>query len=76
MIKEAVKDLTVEIWDWKKVDIRISAVPPSSSNAIREIILYSSGDNEVLELWVHSSRLSSVEKFPNVIPVFQIFFEQ
>lgn len=55
-IVEALYGFKVEEWDWKRVDI-CSDVISESSLAIREVSLYSSGNNAVLMGWASEEGL-------------------
>ncbi|KAI2631548.1 putative subtilisin [Hypomontagnella submonticulosa] len=62
-IVEALYGFKVEEWDWKRVDL-CSDVIHESSPAIREVSLYSSGNNAVLMGWASEEGLVNREKFP------------
>lgn len=47
-IENSLKDFKVEVWDWKKLDLNSDVIANSTNGAVREISLYSSGNNAVL----------------------------
>ncbi|UKZ68919.1 uncharacterized protein TrAtP1_009937 [Trichoderma atroviride] len=63
MIEEALKGFQVENWDWKRDDLCTDVIA-ASSNQIKSISLYSSGNNAVLMGWASSEGLLNREKFP------------
>lgn len=62
---KALYGFKVEEWDWKKMDI-CSDVIHESSPAVREVSLYSSGNNAVLMGWASEEGLGNRKKFPLV----------
>lgn len=64
-IEDALKGFDVEVWDWKKVDL-CSEVICKSTKVVREISLYSSGNNAVLMGWGSAEGFGNREKFPKV----------
>ncbi|PQE32882.1 hypothetical protein CJF32_00001364 [Rutstroemia sp. NJR-2017a WRK4] len=62
-IVEALYGFRVEEWDWKRVDL-CSDVISESSLAVREVSLYSSGNNAVLMGWASGEGLGNRKKFP------------
>lgn len=64
-IEEALEGFQVEDWDWKKADLCTDVIA-TSSNQIKSISLYSSGNNAVLMGWASSEGLLNRDKFPNV----------
>ncbi|KUJ15360.1 putative subtilisin [Mollisia scopiformis] len=64
-IVEALYGFKVEEWDWKRVDL-CSDVIYESSPAVREVSLYSSGNNAVLMGWASAEGLGNREKFPHL----------
>ncbi|KAF1957934.1 hypothetical protein CC80DRAFT_534433 [Byssothecium circinans] len=62
-IKEALQGFDVEVWDWKKLDI-CSSVICDSSKCIREISLYSTGNNAVLMGWASAEGFTNTKHFP------------
>jgi len=65
-IENALSDFKVEVWDWKKLDLNCDVIANSTDGAVREISLYSSGNNAVLMGWASTEGLRSLEKFPRV----------
>ncbi|OBT68012.1 hypothetical protein VE03_01564 [Pseudogymnoascus sp. 23342-1-I1] len=64
-IVEALYGFKVEEWDWKRVDL-CSDVIYESSPHIREVSLYSSGNNAVLMGWASAEGLGNRDKFPHL----------
>lgn len=64
-IEDAQRNFDVEVWDWKKVDL-CSEVICESTKVVREISLYSSGNNAVLMGWASPEGLINRNKFPEV----------
>jgi predicted metal-dependent peptidase len=64
-IQEALGGLEVEVWDWKKLDMCTDVIYKSTKK-VREVSLYSSGNNAVLMGWASSEGLTNVENFPKV----------
>ncbi|RYP64178.1 hypothetical protein DL771_008869 [Monosporascus sp. 5C6A] len=64
-IVEALYGFKVEEWDWKRVDL-CSDVIHESSPAVREVSLYSSGNNAVLMGWASAEGLGNRDKFPHL----------
>ncbi|KAH8802523.1 putative subtilisin [Xylogone sp. PMI_703] len=64
-IVEALYGFKVEEWDWKRVDLS-SDVISESSLAIREVSLYSSGNDAVLMGWASAEGLGNRKKFPHL----------
>jgi hypothetical protein len=64
-IEEALGGFDVQVWDWKKVDI-CSEVICNSTKVVKEISLYSSGNNAVLMGWASPEGFINLEKFPKV----------
>src|ERR1700744_5745080 len=64
-IEDALRGLEVEVWDWKKLDLCTDVIAESSKK-VREVSLYSSGNNAVLMGWASSEGLTNVENFPKV----------
>ncbi|KAI0969672.1 hypothetical protein F4678DRAFT_473528 [Xylaria arbuscula] len=70
-IEEALHDFGVEIWDWKKLDLstdviwRATNAPGNKDvSVVREISLYSTGNNAVLMGWASPQGLTNKKKFP------------
>lgn len=66
VIEEALRGLEVEVWDWKKIDLCTDVIA-ESSDKVREISLYSSGNNAVLMGWASPGGLANPKNFPKVI---------
>jgi hypothetical protein len=49
-IESALRDLNVEVWDWRRHDICSETIRRAAPNA-RVVYLYSSGNNAVLREW-------------------------
>ncbi|KAI3579747.1 peptidase S8/S53 domain-containing protein, partial [Fusarium oxysporum f. sp. albedinis] len=64
-IVECLRRFGVEIWDWKKVDL-CSEVIAASTSLVREICLYSSGNQAVLKGWSAAGGFADRAKFPEV----------
>lgn len=62
-IVEALYGFNVKMWDWKRVDL-CSDVIYESSPVIKEVSVYSSGNNAVLMGWASEDGLGNREKFP------------
>ncbi|KFY88353.1 hypothetical protein V498_06812 [Pseudogymnoascus sp. VKM F-4517 (FW-2822)] len=73
-IEEALKDFQVENWDWKKVDLCTDVIA-TSSDQVKSISLYSSGNNAVLMGWASSEGLVNRNKFPQLESV-RLFIQQ
>lgn len=55
----------VEIWNWKRVDLSRNVIA-ASTNAVKGISLYSSGNNAVLMGWASLQGLPNLDKYPKV----------
>jgi hypothetical protein len=64
-IIECLKRFEVEIWDWEKIDLA-SEVICSSTKSLRELCLYSSGNQAVLTGWCAVGGFGDRKKFPKV----------
>ncbi|KAJ5618018.1 hypothetical protein N7537_003132, partial [Penicillium hordei] len=62
-IEGALSGFGVQVWDWKKVDICSDTIS-KSSRSVKEISLYSSGNNAVLMGWASPAGFKNAEKFP------------
>jgi hypothetical protein len=76
-IEEALHDFGIEIWDWKKLDLstdviwRATTAPGDKDvSVVREISLYSTGNNAVLMGWASPQGLTNKKKFPTVSPYY------
>ncbi|KAK2471616.1 hypothetical protein H9L39_16607 [Fusarium oxysporum f. sp. albedinis] len=67
-IVECLRRFGVEIWDWKKVDL-CSEVIAASTSLVREICLYSSGNQAVLKGWSAAGGFADRAKFPELLDV-------
>ncbi|KAJ3577481.1 hypothetical protein NPX13_g3087 [Xylaria arbuscula] len=59
-IAEWVKTFRVQVLDWKRLDLAISAFEDSSGDSIREIHLYSSGRRATITHWLGSDGIQSL----------------
>ena len=67
VIEEALKDLTVEILDWRKYDLCPMAIRNAcKSSQLREIHLWWSGNNTTLRSWSEPDGLVKLEKLEHV----------
>jgi len=64
-IVECLMQFGVEIWDWKKLDLW-SEVIHKSTPVVRQINLYSSGNQAVLKGWSAAGRFADRAVFPKV----------
>ena len=64
-IEAALKGFDVEVWDWKRLDLSTEVIY-NSTQVVREISLYSTGNNAVLMGWMSSEGLLNSGKFPKV----------
>ena len=64
-IEKALHRFEVEIWDWKRVDLNTDVIHKCSKR-VREVSLYSSGNNAVLMGWASMEGLRSEVLFPDV----------
>ncbi|KAF4928445.1 Intracellular serine protease [Colletotrichum fructicola] len=62
-IEEALNGFEVEIWDWKRLDLSTEVIR-KSTKVVREISLYSTGNNAVLMGWASLEGLPNKEHFP------------
>jgi hypothetical protein len=65
-IESALRGFKVEIWDWKKLDLNCDVIAACTEGAVREMSLYSSGNNAVLMGWSSEDGLRCIKKFPMV----------
>jgi hypothetical protein len=59
-IEDALRDMGVEIWDWKKTDLCSEVIYKVSPN-LREVHLYWSGNNAILRGWGEPGGLKRLE---------------
>lgn len=64
-IELALQSFGIETWDWKKLDLN-SDVISHCTKTVKEVSLYSSGNNSVLMGWYSEEGLRNVKKFPKV----------
>lgn len=64
-IEDALKDFGVEIWDWKRLDLSTEVIH-KTTNEVKEISLYSTGNNAVLMGWASQQGLPNRSLFPKV----------
>ncbi|RFU79743.1 intracellular serine protease [Trichoderma arundinaceum] len=62
-IEKAVGRFGVEIWDWKRLDLSTEVIQNCSKD-VKEISLYSTGNNAVLMGWASEQGLPNIKKFP------------
>ncbi|KAK6362730.1 hypothetical protein TWF730_000186 [Orbilia blumenaviensis] len=63
-IENCLKGFDVEIWNWKRVDLGADVIQYAAGTSVKEISLYSSGNNAVLTGWSGPDGLGCPEKFP------------
>ncbi|KAK6330871.1 hypothetical protein TWF718_003068 [Orbilia javanica] len=63
-IENCLSDFNVEIWNWKRIDLCAEVIQKSAGHSVREISLYSSGNNAVLSSWAGADGLGNPENFP------------
>ncbi|KAL6822091.1 hypothetical protein J3E69DRAFT_339920 [Trichoderma sp. SZMC 28015] len=68
------RNFDIEIWDWKKLDINCDIIARCAPG-VREITLYSSGNNAVLMGWSSMDGLRNRTKFPKLEKVNLIYQE-
>jgi hypothetical protein len=61
-IEYSVRDLGVEIWDWRKKDISSEVIYNTARDTVREVSLYCSGSNAVLRGWADTGGLVKLPK--------------
>jgi hypothetical protein len=61
VIAEAVKGFGVEVWNWKKFDLCSETIREAAPN-VRELYLYSTGNNAVLRGWSDCGGLTTLTK--------------
>lgn len=64
-IEKALKGLSIEVWDWMKVDICPELIFQTAPN-ITEVHLYWSGTNAVLRAWSEEEGLPMLKKLNKV----------
>ncbi|RYP93507.1 hypothetical protein DL770_000391 [Monosporascus sp. CRB-9-2] len=64
-IEDALRDLKVEIWDWRKMDLCTETIFTAAPDA-REVYLYWSGNNAVLRGWSEPEGLNRLAKLEKV----------
>lgn len=64
-IEEALRNLEVDVWDWKKVDICTETIITASPN-VREVCLYWSGNNAILRGWSEPQGLALLKQLKKV----------
>lgn len=64
-IQNALEGFEVEIWDWRRSDIT-SSVIASSSSVVKDLTLYFSGNETILEDWCGSGGFANEILFPEV----------
>jgi hypothetical protein len=65
-IVEALYGFQVEEWDWKRVDLCSEVIYEAAGASVREVSLYSSGNNAVLMGWASPEGLGNRAKFPRL----------
>ncbi|KAK1240300.1 hypothetical protein MKX08_007742 [Trichoderma sp. CBMAI-0020] len=71
VIEEALKGFQVENWDWKKEDLCTDVIA-ASSNQIKSISFYSSGNNAVLMGWASSEGLQIERSSRSLLNFYQL----
>ncbi|KAK6538519.1 hypothetical protein TWF694_010099 [Orbilia ellipsospora] len=66
VIEKCLRPFQIEIWDWKRVDLCADVVRNAAGSSIRELFLYSSGNNTVLTGWSSSVGFANAENFPKL----------
>ena len=61
IIIDYLKDFGIEEWDWRKLDLCTEVIREAAKD-VRQIRLYSSGNNAVLRGWSGEDGLKSFEK--------------
>ena len=61
IIIDCLKDFGIEEWDWRKLDLCTEVIREAAKD-VRQIRLYSSGNNAVLRGWSGEDGLKSFEK--------------
>ena len=64
-IEAALGGFDVEVWDWKRLDL-CTEVICRATEVVREVSLYSTGNNAVLMGWMSPDGLLHRGKFPKV----------
>ncbi|KAH8684970.1 hypothetical protein BGZ61DRAFT_548742 [Ilyonectria robusta] len=64
-IQNALEGFEVEIWDWRRSDIT-SSVIASSSSVVKDLTLYFSGNETILEDWCGSGGFANEILFPEL----------
>lgn len=64
-IENSLKNMEVEIWDWKRFDL-CSEVIYNAAPKVREVYLYSTGNNAVLRSWSDQGGLRKLEQLKKV----------
>ncbi|RAK81430.1 S8 family peptidase [Aspergillus fijiensis CBS 313.89] len=64
-IEQAIRGFGVEVWDWRKIDISIDTIMDVASD-VRELHLYSSGNNMVLRGWSDHGGLAQLKNLHTV----------
>ncbi|KAH0558881.1 hypothetical protein GP486_004487 [Trichoglossum hirsutum] len=65
VIENALQSFDVEVWQWKKIDICIETIARAAPN-VKEVFLYSSGNNAVLRGWADTRGLRTLKKLTKV----------
>lgn len=66
VIIDTIKDFAVEIWDWKKYNICSETIRKAAPN-VREVYLYTTGNNAVLRGWSDQSGLIMLKKASTIL---------
>ncbi|KAL1869586.1 hypothetical protein Daus18300_005440 [Diaporthe australafricana] len=65
-IVECLKDLRVEIWEWKRMDIPAQVIIDACGDDVTTVSLFSSGLKAVLQSWADSRGLVNLSKLKKV----------
>lgn len=60
-ITECLRDLDVETWDWKRMDIPVDVIEEAAGNSVKALNLYCSGLKAVLRGWSDTKGLVNLK---------------
>lgn len=82
-IEDALGGFGVEIWDWKRLDLSTDVIWKATTtqvgsdvSVVREVSLYSTGNNSVLMGWASPQGLTNKKKFPHVSSTCLLYFHK
>ena len=61
-IEECVRNLEVETWDWRRMDISSELIRRAAGDSVKEVYLYCSGNNAVLRSWSEARGLVKLSR--------------